>query len=74
MEVIVSEKQELMSIDLAARTWSDIIKEVEAGYFSHVLTKTRGNKAEAAKCAGMSVETFRRRVRTYSIHTVFHLK
>ena len=74
MEVIVSEKQELMSIDLAARTWSDIIKEVEAGYFSHVLTKTGGNKAEAAKCAGMSVETFRRRVRTYSIHTVFHLK
>ncbi|WP_083101361.1 helix-turn-helix domain-containing protein [Pseudophaeobacter leonis] len=74
MEAIVSEKQELMSIDLAARTWSDITKEVEAGYFSHVLTKTGGNKAEAAKCAGMSVETFRRRVRTYSIHTVFHLE
>lgn len=74
MENSGSEDQELVSIDLAARTWSDIIKEVEARYFSHVLTKTGGNKAEAAKCAGMSVETFRRRVRTYSVQTVFHLK
>lgn len=74
MEMAGSEKQEILSVDLTARTWSDIIKEVEAGYFSHILTKTGGNKTQAAKCAGMTIETFRRKIRSYNIHTVFHLK
>lgn len=70
----LNQNMDVISIDLVGRPLSTIIKEVEAAYFSHILTETGGNKTHAAERAGMTLETFRRKIRAYSIRTVFHIE
>jgi DNA-binding NtrC family response regulator len=66
MQKAEQEQQDVISINLAARPLSDVIKEVEAVYFSHVLTEAGGNKIHAAKRAGMTIATFRRKISAYT--------
>lgn len=55
------------------RPLSAVLKEIETKYFSHVMTAANGNKAEAARLAGMNDATFRKRIAGYTVRTVFHL-
>lgn len=64
----------IVTINLTKRSLSQVIKEVEAVYLSHVLTQTAGNKARAANLAGMTLDTFRRKINTYTISTVWYLE
>ncbi len=67
-------RKDVISINLAARALSDVIKEIEAVYFSHVLTEAGGNRTLAAKRAGLTPATFRRKISAYTVRTEFHLK
>lgn len=55
------------------RPLSLVLKDIEARYFSHVMTAANGNKAEAARRAGMNDATFRKRIAGYTVRTVFTL-
>lgn len=55
------------------RPLSAVLKEIEAKYLSHVMTISNGNKAEAARRAGMNDNTFRKRIAGYTVRTVFTL-
>ena len=55
------------------RPLSVVLKDIEARYFSHVMTAANGNKAKAAVMAGMNDATFRKRIAGYTVRTVFHL-
>jgi DNA-binding protein Fis len=51
----------------------NVIKEVERLYLEQVLTLTAGNKRKAAEIAGLSHETFRKKVARYTVQTVYSL-
>lgn len=74
MQEFEQKERAIISVNLTARPLSDVIKEVEAMYFSHVLTESGGNKTHAAKRSGLTLETFRRKVRGCSVRTVYHLE
>ncbi|MEM7721726.1 MAG: helix-turn-helix domain-containing protein [Pseudomonadota bacterium] len=60
-----------ITIDLTQRPLSAVIQEVEQRYFGHVMTKTGGNKAAAARMSGMADDTFRKKIKRYTFETVF---
>lgn len=69
-----SESGDVIAISVDGRALTEVIKEVEAKYFSYVMTKERGNKTHAAERAGLSIQTFRRKISNYNIRTVFRFE
>ncbi|GHE03728.1 Fis family transcriptional regulator [Defluviimonas sp. 20V17] len=62
-----------VQVCLEGRPLSDVIKEVEAAYLGHVLTKADGNKTKAAELAGVATDTFRKKLSLYRIRAVFRV-
>lgn len=52
---------------------ASVIKEVERRYLERVLTLAGGNNTKAAEIAGMSHETFRKKVARYTVQAVYSL-
>jgi len=62
---------DVLEINFSGKRLSDAIKEVEGLYFSYVMTRAQGNKAKAARLAGMCDDTFRKKIRNYEIKAVY---
>jgi DNA-binding protein Fis len=71
---VVDREKTIIQIDLAGRALSDVIKEVEACYLSHVMTEADGNKTHAAERAGLGLDTFRRKLQRYTVRTVYRFE
>ena len=52
---------------------SSVIKEVERRYLERALTLASGNKIKAAAIAGVSHDTFRKKLARYTIQAVYSL-
>lgn len=62
----------LARVDLS-RPLSAVQAEIERIYLSHAMTRANGNKTEAARLAGLSVDTMRRKLDNYTVKQVFIL-
>lgn len=54
------------------RPLSEVIKSVEREYICTVLNKTDGNKAEAARIAGLTYQTFLRKLAALNLKVTYH--
>lgn len=61
-----------LSISLEAPL-ATVLIEVERLYLSSAMTRAKGNRVEAAKLAGMPLDTFRKKVKKYTVETVITL-
>jgi len=58
--------------EFEGKTLSHVMQEVERRYFCHVLNKAGGNKAEAAREAGLTYQTFTRKLSLLGLKVTYH--
>lgn len=58
--------------DFAGRVLNDVLLEVERNYFAWALNRADGNKAEAARIAGLTYKTFTRRLNVLDLKVTYH--
>lgn len=63
----------LATIDMREGAWSIAVQSLEKQFISYALTRAGGNKAEAARLAGMSYDTFLRRLARYNLRVTYHV-
>jgi DNA-binding protein Fis len=51
-----------------------VIREVERAYLEWALTRARGNKTKAARLAGIKPDTFRAKLRNYTVTLGYRLE
>lgn len=62
----------LMNVDVT-RPLPAVLAEIERIYLAHTMTRANGNKTEAARLAGLSPDTLRRKLDNYTVKQVFVL-
>lgn len=58
--------------EFEGKSLSHVMQEVERRYFCYALNKANGNKAEAARVAGMSYQTFTRKLGLLDLRVTYH--
>jgi DNA-binding NtrC family response regulator len=58
--------------DFEGRPLSQVLLDVERRYFCWALNKAEGNKAEAARIAGMAYQTFTRKLNLLGLRVTYH--
>lgn len=62
-----------ISIEINDRPLSAILMEAEKTYLAYALTRAGGNKAKAARIAGVADDTFRKKVGRYQVKAIYVL-
>lgn len=63
---------EQVQIDIS-QPLSKVLEDIERRYLEAALTQTRGNQARAAGIAGVTAETFRKKIARYRVRAVYQL-
>ncbi|WP_083464374.1 helix-turn-helix domain-containing protein [Phaeobacter sp. 11ANDIMAR09] len=58
--------------EFEGKTLGHAIQEVERHYFCYCLNKANGNKAKAARVAGLSYQTFIRKLGLLELRITYH--
>lgn len=58
--------------DFDGKPLSQVLLEVERSYFCYALNKANGNKAKAARAAGISYQTFTRKLGLLDLRMTYH--
>lgn len=58
--------------EFEGKTLSQVLQEVERSYFCYALNKANGNKAKAARAAGISYQTFTRKLGLLDLKLTYH--
>jgi DNA-binding NtrC family response regulator len=58
--------------DFEGKPLSQVLQEVERSYFCWALNKANGNKAKAARVAGISYQTFTRKLGLLELRITYH--
>ena len=58
--------------DYDGKPLSQVLQEVERSYFCYALNKANGNKAEAARIAGMAYQTFIRKLNLLDLRVAYY--
>ena len=61
-----------IALSIADRPLSDVIQHVEKSYLCAVLNAAGGNKAKAARMAGLTYRTFARKVASLNLRVIYH--
>lgn len=67
-----SAQKALTDMGFDGRPLSAVIQEVERKYICAVLNAAHGNKAEAARLAGMTYQTFIRKLNGLNLRVIYH--
>ncbi|WP_170561435.1 helix-turn-helix domain-containing protein [Ruegeria atlantica] len=51
---------------------SHVVRDIERQYFCWALNKANGNKAEAARLAGITYQTFTRKLTSLDLKVTYH--
>lgn len=60
-----------VTVSFRGKSMSQVAQELEREYLSYVMTEAGGNKAQAARIAGMAKDSFHRKISLYSVRAVF---
>ncbi len=60
-----------MNAEFAGKPLSEVIQEVEKQYICQALNAAAGNKAEAARMAGLTYQTFIRKLASLNLKVIY---
>jgi len=58
--------------EFEGKTFGHVMQDLERRYFCYALNKANGNKAEAARLAGMTYQTFARKLSLLDLRVTYH--
>ena len=61
-----------IALSISNRPLSDVLLSVEKRYICAVLNAAGGNKAEAARRAGLTYQTFVRKLQSHNLRVTYH--
>lgn len=60
------------TVEFEGQTVGHVILEVERKFYCWALNKADGNKAEAARIAGVTYQTFTRKLASFELKVTYH--